>query len=161
MTIRVVFVARDPKQLPILDFGQHATQCWVTAHRAHSSDYTWLAKTRDECFRCADQHKHGVANLSVVPDHLHLALRGHYTQSPEEIALNYLNNLALIHGQQAVWQNGYYVGTFSEYNMNAIRIKPSPDLGQGDATPAHSVRDEAAHSNSISTPPDPNGLARW
>jgi RNA polymerase sigma factor (sigma-70 family) len=32
-----------------------------------------------------------------------------------------MNNLAYAMGQKAIWQNGYYVGTFSEYNMNAVR----------------------------------------
>ncbi len=57
-----------------------------------------------------------------MPDHLHAALRGSIAQSPQEIALCFQNNLAYILGQTPHWQEGYYVGTFSDYDMGAIRV---------------------------------------
>ena len=42
-------------------------------------------------------------------------------ESPEEIALAYMNNLAFAHGMRPVYQFGYYVGTFGEYDMAAVR----------------------------------------
>ena len=57
-----------------------------------------------------------------MPDHLHVALGGDVRSSPEEVALAYLNNLAYVLGQNRVWQDAYYVGTFSEYDMNAVRL---------------------------------------
>jgi hypothetical protein len=59
----------------------------------------------------------------VLPDHLHLALRGAITHSPEEIAFSFLNNLAYALGQRPWWQAGYYAGTFGEYSMAAVRPK--------------------------------------
>ncbi len=56
-----------------------------------------------------------------MPDHLHIALRGNLEHSPEEIALAFLNNLAYMMGQNAVWQFGYHVSTFGEYRMDAMR----------------------------------------
>ena len=35
--------------------------------------------------------------------------------------MTFQNNLAYALGQNAIWQPSYYVGTFSEYDMNAIR----------------------------------------
>ena len=61
--------------------------------------------------------------IAVLPDHLHLALRGAVEQSPEEIALGFLNNLAYVLGQRPWWQAGYYAGTFGEYSMAAVRQK--------------------------------------
>jgi len=52
---------------------------------------------------------------------VHLTLGAPYERSPEEIALSYLNNLAYAHGMQPVYQFGYYVGTFGEYDMDAVR----------------------------------------
>lgn len=44
-------------------------------------------------------------------------------QSPEEIALAFLNNLAYVLGQRRWWEAGYYAGTFGEYGMAAVRRK--------------------------------------
>ena len=56
-----------------------------------------------------------------MPDHLHLALRGNIEQSPEEIALAMMNNLAYGFGQNPIWQSSYYAGTFGDYDMDAVR----------------------------------------
>ncbi len=61
-----------------------------------------------------------MSTFAVMPDHLHLALAP-VDQSPEEVALAFLNNLAHVLGQRMWWQPGYYVGTFGEYGMAAVR----------------------------------------
>jgi hypothetical protein len=55
-----------------------------------------------------------------MPDHVHMALRGNIARSPEEIALAFQNGLAHTAGCRA-WQDGYYAGTFSEYDLDVIR----------------------------------------
>ncbi len=62
-----------------------------------------------------------VSGLSVAPEHVHVALRGNIEHSPEAIALAFQNNLAYALGQVRVWQYTYYVATFREYDMNAVR----------------------------------------
>jgi len=56
-----------------------------------------------------------------MPDHLHMALRGNIEHDPQTIALSFMNNLAYALGQKPVWEFGYYVGSFGEYDMNAVR----------------------------------------
>jgi REP element-mobilizing transposase RayT len=56
-----------------------------------------------------------------MPDHVHMALRGNINESPEEIALAIMNNTAYAMGQNSIWQRGFYVGTFSEYDVRALR----------------------------------------
>ena len=53
--------------------------------------------------------------------HVHAALGGDIEQSPEEITLAFLNNLAYLLGRNRFWRDGYYVGTFSEYDMCIVR----------------------------------------
>ena len=65
---------------------------------------------------------------SLMPDHVHIALRGNIEESPEEIALALMNNTAFAMGQNAIWQNGYYVGSFGEYDVNAVRKQDSSSL---------------------------------
>ena len=82
-----------------------------------------LTTIRDRCFVIAAEKGDAVRALSLMPDHLHLALRGNIEQSPQEIALAFQNNLAFALGQNAVWSHNYYAGTFGEYDMQAIRLR--------------------------------------
>jgi len=93
----------------------------VTEKRWRNSEVSWLAKIRDQSFRIAEKKGYGISRLSVMPDHLHFSLRGNIEHSPEQIALAFQNNLAYILGKARVWRDTYYVGTFGEYDMNAVR----------------------------------------
>ena len=93
----------------------------VVAERGPIHDLPCLAKIRDGCFAIARKKGHRIAVLSVMPDHVHMAMRGAIEESPQEIALGFQNNLAYLLGQVRIWSPGFYVGTFSEYDMGAIR----------------------------------------
>ena len=95
----------------------------VVAERGLIRDLACLAKIRDGCFAIARKKGHRIAVLSVMPDHVHMALRGAIEESPQEIALGFQNNLAYLVGQVRIWRPGFYVGTFSEYDMGAIRAR--------------------------------------
>ncbi len=79
-----------------------------------------LGRIRDAALVAAGEGGHRIAALSVMPDHVHMALRGNIERSPEEIALAFQNGLARAAGCR-VWQDGFYVGTFSEYDLDVIR----------------------------------------
>ena len=93
----------------------------VVAGRDGIADRATLAAIRDGSLRIAAKKGHAVARLSAMPDHLHIALRGNIKDSPQEIALSFQNNLAYLLGQKHIWNHGFYVGTFSEYDFGAIR----------------------------------------
>jgi REP element-mobilizing transposase RayT len=93
----------------------------VVAERYRIVDPTSLTKLRDTSLRIADKKGYAISRLVVMPDHLHLALRGNCDHSPEEIVDASQNNLAYALGQTRVWEETYYTGTFSEYDMDAIR----------------------------------------
>jgi len=93
----------------------------VTDHRMRFTDETSLACICDTCDKVAGKKGHRIATWSVMPDHVHLALRGNVEQSPEEVALGFMNNIAFAFGQKAVFRPSYYVGTFGEYDMGAVR----------------------------------------
>lgn len=92
----------------------------VAADRFRITNPEKLAQIRDAAVTAAMKHRHRITTLSVMPDHVHLALRGNIECSPEEIALAFQNGLALAAGCR-VWQDGFYVGTFSEYDLDVIR----------------------------------------
>ncbi len=61
-----------------------------------------------------------LAEISVMPDHIHMALRGNINLSPQDIALSFLNGLAYAMGSNACWSEEAYVGSFSEYAVSRI-----------------------------------------
>ena len=93
----------------------------VVAQRHRITEGGRLGRLRDCCLAVADKKGHWMKALSAMPDHLHAALRADISESPEEVALAYMNNLAHAVGPTQLWQPSYYVGTFGEYDMGAIR----------------------------------------
>jgi REP element-mobilizing transposase RayT len=90
----------------------------VVAERTRIVDRRQLAVVRDTSLRVAVKKGWAISTLSVMPDHLHVAVRGNVSQSPEEMALGLMNNLAYALGQVRYWEPSYYAGTFSEYNSS-------------------------------------------
>ena len=83
----------------------------------------WGVGTGDiqDCYRrIARDNGHEISSLSFMPDHVHMALRGNVERSPQEIALAFQNGVAGHMGCR-IWEFSYYVGTFSEYTMEAVR----------------------------------------
>ena len=78
----------------------------------------WAATVRDaaRASGCA------VRALAVMPDHVHLALRGSPELSPLEIGVLFQNALAKTAGGRE-WQEKFYVGTFGEYSLRGLRKK--------------------------------------
>jgi len=96
----------------------------VVAARFRITDPDRLGRLRDASLAIAEEAGHRIAALSIMPDHVHKAVRGNIERSPEEIALAFQNRLARAAGCR-VWQDGFYVGTFSEYDLDVIRRIPN------------------------------------
>jgi REP element-mobilizing transposase RayT len=93
----------------------------VASARYRLAEAKMLAKIRDTALRICVKKGYAASTLSVLPDHLHLAVRGAVTHSPEQIALAFLNNLTHVMNRGRWWETGYYAGTFGEYGMAAVR----------------------------------------
>ena len=93
----------------------------VVEGRMRIADMEVLAKLRDTTLAIAAKKGHAVSRLAVMPDHLHVAIRGGPAESPHDLVFAYQNNLAYALGQQRIWCDNFYVGTFSEYDIDAIR----------------------------------------
>ena len=85
-----------------------------------------LTTIREWCFRIADCRGYRLSSLSLMPDHVHLAIGGAIDDSPGEMAAAFMNNLAYAMGQKAIWQPSFYVGSFSEYDIGACSQTSSP-----------------------------------
>lgn len=93
----------------------------VTDQRLRFTDEGSLRKIGRMCDTVARKKRYQVSRRSVMPDHLHLALRADIEHSPQDVALAFMNNIAFAFGQKAVFRPSYYVGTFGEYDMGAVR----------------------------------------
>jgi len=75
----------------------------VVEHRNRFTDEESLRMIDQRYAGIAKKKGYAISTRSVMPDHLHLALRGNIEQSPEEIALAMMNNLAYAFGQNPIW----------------------------------------------------------
>jgi REP element-mobilizing transposase RayT len=105
---------------------------WYNLHlvlvaRDRTIPLSWqqFAVVRDRTCQVARAKGHRLAIVSVMPEHLHAAMRGNIEQSPQTIALTFLNELDTALGGTCHWRFGYYVGTSGGYNMDAVRARPS------------------------------------
>lgn len=53
----------------------------------------------------------------IVADHIHLTLGCNVEESPAEVAISYMNNLAYTCGMKRIFAFGFYVGTCGEYDL--------------------------------------------
>jgi len=79
-----------------------------------------LEAIRDMIFRSSDKHGRLVSRLSILADHLHLTVGCNIEESPSEVVVGYMNNLAYALEMKPVFRNGYYVGTIGEYDRGAV-----------------------------------------
>lgn len=82
--------------------------------------------------RSARQKQHHISRLSILGDHLHFTVGIPFQQSPQDVALCYMNNLAYAHDMQAVFCASYYVGTIGEYDTGAIWTSLASSRGPTD-----------------------------
>ena len=77
-----------------------------------------LAGLRDMILKASDAKGHLLSRAAIVPAHLILGCD--LEESPEQVVLGYMNNLAYACGMKPVFRSSYYVGTLSEYDLGVI-----------------------------------------
>jgi REP element-mobilizing transposase RayT len=106
--------------------GDHGLY-WYNLHivRVHAERFRDVCEERIAARRAmiagvCEKHGYLLSRAGLVSDHVHLALGGVPNESPGEIAVRFMNNLAYREGMKRVFDFGYYVGTFGEYDLGAI-----------------------------------------
>jgi len=69
----------------------------------------------------ANRYGHLLGDAGILPDHKHIGVGCGITESPSSVAITYLNSLAKVYGMKAVFEFGFFVGTFGPYDLDAIR----------------------------------------
>lgn len=79
-----------------------------------------LEQLRGMILKASRAKQHWLSRGAIVPDHIHLTLGCRLEESPEEVTLGYMNNLAYAYGMKPTFTFSYFVGTFSEYDLGVI-----------------------------------------
>ena len=82
-----------------------------------------LATVRDTVIKATAKHGRQLSRASVLPDHVHLTIGCDVGESPAEVTLSYMNNVAYALGMKAVFQFSFYVGTFGEYDRGVVSTR--------------------------------------
>jgi len=80
-----------------------------------------LRAIQDMIVRMSDKKGFRLSRAGIVSNHLHLLLGCDVSDSPLDVGLSVLNNLAYSQGMKRVFERGFYVGTFGSYDRDAIR----------------------------------------
>ncbi|MDB5388778.1 MAG: hypothetical protein JWM11_4424 [Planctomycetaceae bacterium] len=99
-------------------------------HLVFVNDYRWcevqiqkLEKVRAVILLASESKGHRLSRLSVLPDHIHLTIGYGLDESPLQIALSYMNNIAWVYDLQPVLMSSCYIAGFGEYDLGAIKLK--------------------------------------
>jgi REP element-mobilizing transposase RayT len=95
----------------------------VLVHRDRDKEVraVLLEPRRERVLAIAAKKDHHVGRGQLLADHLHLTVGCALTTSPQQVALGYMNNLAYAEGMKPLFEFSYYVGTFGEYDLDAVR----------------------------------------
>jgi REP element-mobilizing transposase RayT len=81
----------------------------------------WLSVSRAMLIAACRKKGWPLSRVGMVANHLHALLGCDVTESPRDVALSLMNNLAYAHGMKPVYERSFYVGTFGAYDEQAIR----------------------------------------
>ncbi len=93
---------------------------FVVADRYRVGEHAFLERLRERVLTVADAQRCVLKRVSIMPDHMHVALRGNPKLSPADIALGLQNASAEAAGCR-LWDETFYVGTFGEYDKGAVK----------------------------------------
>jgi REP element-mobilizing transposase RayT len=80
-----------------------------------------LTDSRDMILRSSRAKKFRLSRIGLVSNHIHVTLGCGISDDPQTVALGFLNNLAFVQEMRPVFKFSYYIGTFGNYDRQAIR----------------------------------------
>jgi len=92
---------------------------------------------------CA-KHNWRLSRIGLLSNHLHILVGPAVDDSPNEVALAFLNNMAYAQGMKPLFRFSFFAGTFGEYDRGAIW-----NAMERDAASARTSRTESLPNESI------------
>ncbi len=94
---------------------------FVVADRYRVGDRAFLERLRERVMAVSAEQGCSLKRAAIMPDHMHVALRGNPKRSPQDIALGLQNASAEAAGCW-LWDQNFYVGTFGAYDKAAVKV---------------------------------------
>jgi REP element-mobilizing transposase RayT len=112
----------NPEVQPTQPFSTRSGRYVVALHVVLvTADRVRLPSQELQNIRDALIRKPETGRVSVMPDHVHLAVKGDPARSPANLAEEIRQCTGQAAGTQGLWMPTSYVGTFREYGMAAVR----------------------------------------
>jgi REP element-mobilizing transposase RayT len=94
----------------------------VLVHRERwkCTSHSRLNAVRQMILRIGPKKEWRISRAGILPDHVHAAIGCGFEDSPQDVVLCYLNNLAFVHEMKPVFQFGGFVGTFGDYDNRVV-----------------------------------------
>ena len=92
---------------------------FVVAARHRIGGRKFLERLRDRVMDASENQDCALKRVAIMPDHMHVALRGNPSRSPSEIAVGVQEATAQAAGCR-LWDHAFYVGTFGDYDHGAV-----------------------------------------
>lgn len=89
----------------------------------NQAETQFLETTRQMLIAACAKHELRLSRAGLIANHLHLAIGCDIENTPAQVAVMLLNNLAYAHGSVRVYRSSYYVGTFGQIDRGALSIR--------------------------------------
>ena len=101
---------------------------WYNLHIVLVNSMRWcdvnesrLQRIQRTLLLSGQRHGWRISRLAILADHVHLALGCNLTDSPSNVVLSVMNNIAWVYGMKPMLQYSAYVATFGESDHRAIK----------------------------------------
>ncbi len=92
----------------------------VHEDRWRSVDRKQLTKTHRVVRQCAMKKQWRLSRFAILSDHMHMTIGCSMHESPAEVTLSLMNNVAWAYGMKPMLSFSAFVGTFGEYDQRSV-----------------------------------------
>lgn len=93
---------------------------FVVEQRYRIGNPAFLKQLREQIIALTASRGCALKRAAIMPDHLHIALRGNPCRSPSDTALDLQQATAEV-ARCRLWEEKFYVGTFGAYDCGAVK----------------------------------------
>ena len=99
-------------------FNLHIALVHLERWRCGKRDF--VIATRDIVTKSCQKKSWQLSRLSLVPDHLHMSIGCSFQETPSDVVLSLMNNIAWVHDMKPLLCYSAFMGTFGEYDQRSV-----------------------------------------
>ena len=125
--------AVDLDQIQTGNYGQFVNNVQVVLEMDggwHETRKDVLVRFRYIIVSCVRNHGWKLSRIGLLSNHLHVLIGANVKDTPADVAMALMNNVAYVYEMKPVLKFSYYVGTFGQYDRGAVRKIVATDRGE-------------------------------